>query len=309
MKRSFAPTAALALALVAAPAAAGPSRGTPGSSYGTSCIDANNNGACGDAGDLPLGQAVDAGGMYLDSQHGSHSGLVLQGDVSLPAFLYVQVTNDIVVSGSVTESGDEVGATLQTVRGNITIAPHSSITATNSLTFETVGARSTFDIGPGTSARVSGDSVDLQFKASGSLHVGANQTYTVSGGGYANLWLDGANGLQVDPGQKFTASNHGGIIMNAGSDLTLANVSWKAGYISIDAFGSDAHPGARHVVITDSTLGQTYRNGAFQIYADTPALGSVLVDHSKIVARNPYGGIVNPLATCIASTAPAWVCQ
>jgi hypothetical protein len=313
VNRLFAFSLVLALLFVGAPVAAGAATRTTPVSYGTSCIDGNNNGVCGESADTPLAQALDANGMYLDGQHGSHSGLVLQGGVHLPDFVYLQVTKNIVISGSVSESGEDIGGSIETLHGNIAIAPATNFALTTSLDITAYDAASTIDVGAGTKAKVSGDTVDFTYHSYGALQVEANQNYTISGGGYTDVNFYGMQGLTVAPGQSFTGPNHGSYLMAGGSDLTLDHVKWKAGYVLINVFGSDAHPGARNLVIRDSTLNQIYKNGNMKVYADTDrdngALGTILVDHSTLTAKDFDGGIFNPLATCIASTAPSWACQ
>jgi hypothetical protein len=311
--RSITVSLAVVCVLAGAPLAAGASTRTPPVSYGTSCVDGNNNGACGDAADTPLAQAIDANAMYLDGRHGGHSGLVLQGGVHLPPFVYLQVTKNIVISGSVSEAGDDIGGTIETLHGDIAVAPATTFTLTTSLEMNAYDPASTLDVGAGTKAKVSGDSVDFTYHAYGALHVAANQDYTISGGGYTNVNFYGLQGLTVDPGQSFKGPNHGAYVMNGGSDLTLDHVVWKAGYVLINVFGSDTHPGARNLVIRDSTLNQIYKNGNMKVYADTDrdngALGTIIVDHSTLTAKDFDGGIFNPLATCVASTAPSWACK
>ena len=222
-------------------------------SYGASCIDANNNGLCGDAGDVPLGQAIDANGLYLDAEHGSHSGLVLQGAVSLPVFLYVQVTRDIHVSGTLEVSTDSLGPNFQTLRGNITVSPRTTIIARTSLTFGTTSSSATIDIGEHTTITASGNNVDVAFGSNGTLHVGTGQSYKTSGGGYANIHLKGANGVQIDPGQSFIGTGRGGYYISSGGDLDLTEVTCKAGYMIISAYGSPAHPGGRSIATIDGS--------------------------------------------------------
>jgi len=78
----------------------------------------------------------------------------------------------------------------------------------------------------------------------------------------------------------------------------------------MNAHGSDANPGGRTVTIIDSTMTQTYRNGAFRIVADTdrsnPALGKINIINTTIKAKT--SDVVNPMANCPGTTAPIWVC-
>jgi hypothetical protein len=303
-----APVLALLLIVgIAVPAAA--ATRTPPVSYGTSCIDGNVNGVCGDSADTPLAQALDSNTMYLDSQHGSHSGLVLQGGVHLPAFIYVQVTKNIVISGSVSEAGDDLGGTLETVHGNIIVRSGSEFSLRSSLSLNAYDAASTIDIGAGSKATVSGDMVDLSYHSYGTVHVGSNQNDTISGGGCANINFVGNNGLSVDPNQTFKGPNHGAYEMAGGSDLTLDHVNWNAGYVLINLIPSNAHSGAPNLVVTNSTLVQKYKNGNMHIYADTNLLGTIRVDHSTLVAKDLDGAAIIPSATCVASAAPPGACS
>ena len=299
----------LSLITVSAPVQAGPRRKSTRVSYGTSCIDGNNNAACGDAADVPLGDAIDANGLYLDGEHGSHSGLVLQGDVSLPGFIFVNVTRDITVSGRLEVNAGDLGAIFQSLRGNVTIAPATQIVARNSLSFYSVTSSSTMTLGRGTNTTLSGINVELGFGASGTLHVETGQTFKVSGSGSANVRLKGDTGVQIDPGQTFTGTNRGGLYITAGSDLTLTNLTCKTGYVIVRAYGSPAHPGARNIVIRNSTLLQSYRHGNLKIIAESPTLGTVLLDHTTIITEAAGGNVINPPATCMGSVTPAWACQ
>ena len=299
----------LALIGLSASAQAGPRRKSTRVSYGTSCIDGNNNGACGDAADVPLSAAIDANGLYLDGEHGSHSGLVLQGNVSLPEFVFVNVARDINVSGRLEVNAGDLGATFQSLRGNVQIAPATQIVARNSLSFFTATPSSTMTLGRGTTSTLSGVNVELGFGASGTLHVETGQTFRVSGSGSANVRLKGDSGVQIDPGQTFSGTNRGGLYITAGGDLTLTNLTCATGYVILRAYGSAAHPGSRNIVIRNSTLHETYRHGNLKILAETPSLGTVLLDHSTIITENLGGNVINPPATCVASVAPSWACR
>lgn len=299
------------LAAMVAPAAHAATR-TPKVSYGTSCIDRNRDDVCTYPADVKLGDALDANGMYRDATNTS-SNLIVQGDVSLSNFIYLQVNGDILISGNVKMSGDDVGATIETLKGNVTIAPKTTFNITDSLSLQSYSTQSTFEVGTGTSAKVSGDTVDFELRSNGSMHIGAGQNWTISGGGYANVEMYGLNGMQLDPLQSFRGSNHGLFSIDAGSDLDMSHVNWKAGYVLINVTGSDAHPGPRHLTIRDSTLNQIYKNGNMKIYADTDrnngALGRIDITNSTLIAKDPDGGIVSPLAHCDATTvAPTWVC-
>lgn len=303
-----APVLALLLIVGIAVPAAAATRTRP-VSFGTSCIDGNNNGACGDSADTPLAQALDGNGMYIDAQHGSHSGLVVQGGVHLPDYINVEVTKNIVISGLVSEAGDDIGGTFDTLHGNITVRPGTAFALTASLYLDTYDPASTIDIGAGSKANVSGDNVDLSYRSSGTIHVGPFQNDVISSGGYAGVDFYGVNGLTVDPNQTFKGSNHGSFQMYGGSDLTLDHVNWNAGYVLINLAPSSAHPAAPNLVVTNSTLVQKYKNGNMHIYADTNLLGTIRFDHSTLVAKDLTGAAIIPSATCVVSTAPLGACS
>ena len=299
------------LSLLALPwgAAAGPRRQVARVSFGTSCIDGNNNAACGDAADTPLVDALDRNGLYLDAEHGAHSGLVLEGTVSLPEFVFVAVTRDIHVSGSLEINAGDIGATFETLRGNVAIAPKTTIIARNSLNFFTETSSSTMTLGRQMTVTLSGINVEIGFGGSGTLHVETGQSFKVSGSGSANVRLKGDSGVQIDPGQTFSGTNRGGLYVSAGSDLIVTNLKCRTGYIIFQVYGSAAHPGPRNIVVRDSSLNQSYRHGNLKMLSESPSLGSVLIDHTTIVSAGNGGGIINPLATCVAASAPSWVCQ
>jgi hypothetical protein len=288
---------------------AGPRRQTTPVSYGASCIDGNNNAICGEASDTPLAQAIDANGLYFDTDHGSHSGLVLQGSVSLPGFTYIQVTRNITISGSLEVNKGDIGAYIQTVRGNISIAPRTLIVARNSLGISSSATTSSITMGSQTSVTLSGINAEIGIGSAGTLHVESGQVFKVSGSGSANVRLKGENGLQIDPGQTFSGTNRSGFYLTAGSDLNVTDLTCRTGYIIFRASGSAAHPGPRDIVIRNSKLTQTYRHGNLKIFSESPALGRIRLDHSTVVTVNPGGGIINPPATCVATTAPVWACQ
>lgn len=291
----------------AGPRRDGGSKGVP--NYGTSCIDGNANGVCTDASDIPLGRAIDANGLYIDSDHGSRAGLVLQGGVTLPNFIHVQVTRDIIVTGSVDTLGTDLGASFLTLRGNVMIAPRTTLTARTPLEFGTVATSSKTDVGAGCSLTVSGNNTDLTISSNGVLHVGTGQKIQISGAGYANIRFNGFNGTVVDPGQTITGSNRGGLYISSGGDLTLQDVNFRGGYFIVRAYPSLLNPGPRRLVIRDSHITQSYRHGNLKVLADVPPMGSVVIDHTSIVTANTSGGIVNPPALCISSTAPIWACN
>jgi hypothetical protein len=301
----------LAAAVVAALAVAGPAGAGPrtkGLTYGTSCIDGNNNGTCGDAADTPLAAALQDG-YYNDSQHGAHSGLVIQGGVSFPAFGMIIVTNDIVISGAVKSSGDNTGMTLQSFKGNVTVKPGTAFTVSNDLFIRAYGAKAKIDIGAGGTAKVSGEWTSLDFATVGTVHVGTNQKWN-TGNGYSGVNLRGQAGVTVDPVQSWSGGNHGEVVIGSGGDVTLSKVNFKMGYLLVNAYGSDANPGGRTVTIIDSTMTQSYRNGAFRISADTDrgngALGKINIVNTTIKAKT--SDVVNPMANCSNTTAPMWVC-
>src|SRR5690242_8939735 len=95
----------------------------------------------------------------------------------------------------------------------------------------------------------------------------------------------------LDPIQSFQGPNHGSYSIDAGSDLDMSHVNWKAGYVLINVFGSPAHPGARHLTIRDSALNQIYKNGNMKIYDDTEAIGRIDISNSTLTAKDPDGGI------------------
>lgn len=293
--------------LVAGPAGAGPRGKAP--NYGTSCIDGNNNGQCGESADTPLKDALDAQGMYLDTRHGSHSGLVIQGGVSFPAFGMIIVTNDITISGAVKSSGDNTGMTLQSFKGNVNVKPGTAFTVSNDLFIRAYGAQAKITIGAGGTAKVSGEWTSLDFGSTGTVHVGTNQKWN-TGNGYSGVSLRGQSGVTVDPVQSWSGGSHGEIQIASGGDVTLSKLNFKMGYLLMNAYGSDANPGGRTVTIKDSTMTQTYRNGAFRIIADTDrgngALGKINIVNTTIKAKT--SDVVNPMASCTNSTAPIWVC-
>lgn len=301
MRRLVGILVTIALCAIAVPAVA--ATRTPPISYGSSCIDGNNNGQCGDSADTPLAKALDQYGMYNDANHGSHSGVVLQGGVVFPDGVVIVVNNNVTVQGSIAAYNGDLGATIESIHGNATIAPSTTFVAHNSIDFITNDQRSNIDIGAGTTANVAGDNVILKFDSYGTLHLGANQHDTIRGGGYTDVWYMGRQGARVDSGQTFKGPNHGGYHIYANSDVTLDNVNWKSGYVYVDAINGHT------IVVRNSTLNQTYKNGAMRLLSDVNVAGHIVFDHSTVSVKDVDGSLIDPAATCIASTAPAWACQ
>jgi hypothetical protein len=265
-----------------------------------------------------LGDVINSFGQYVATDQDT-SNLILSGGVVLPPSLQVVVNGDIIVSGSITTTGDDVGVTFSTQGGktkggvprggDVWIAPHTSFKVTSDLTFESIDPSKTMHVGTATTAEVSGDSLDFSFQSHGFLQVDAGQNWKIKGGGYADVNLYGYQGVQLDPMQSFVGPNHGSYSIWAGSDLTLSHVNWKAGYVLIYVAQRDSHPVARHLTIEDSTLDQIYRNGNMHIYNDDQVLGQTDINNSTVMQKNPDNAIVNPQAHCDATTvAPPRTC-
>ena len=306
-----------AAALVAAIAVANPAGArTATTAWGSSCLDGNNNGACGDAADKPMAQAT-AGGYYNELGTAKRSGIVLAGVVSLPSFTYIAVNGDISIAGTITIKADM--AFFTSGSGRVTVADNTVINSTGDVRVEANGA-ATSTIGNNVKLSEIAQETNgaLQFSSAGSITVGSKQVWK-AGGDYGAIDIRANKGtLTVAPGLAFSGPNHAELSLSSGTDLVLDKLTHKAGYLFVWAGQKNSGLATQYhqqytLDIRNSSMNQTYGNGELWIKNVGKApVSRTSFTNNTIVSKATDGPDVFPQADCtntkvtLAATA-SWI--
>jgi hypothetical protein len=194
-------------------------------------------------------------------------GVVLQGRVVLGAGQTMQLilSGHARISGQIMVSKPDVSVFVTTVGSDVEIAPGTIISGRSDVVFQASNGGN-ITIGDGGRFSTSGDFSLLTFDAAGLVQVGSNVSFQLKGG-YDDVGLHGRTGLTIGTGLAFRGPNHAGFTALSTADITLDDASIRGGYIHLESYSDDAHPGAKHVWVKNSTLWQTYLNGDFRILA------------------------------------------
>lgn len=194
-------------------------------------------------------------------------GVVLQGGVTLGTGQTIQLilSGHARVKGTIAVTKPDVSIFVTTVGSDIELADGTVITGRSDVVFQAANGGS-ITVGDGVKLSTSGDFSLLTFDAAGTLTVGRKASFTLKGG-YNDVGLHGRSGLTVGPGLIFRGPNHAGFTALSTADLFLDAIDLKGGYIHLESYSDDAHVGAKHVYVRNSTLWQTYQNGDFRILA------------------------------------------
>lgn len=266
---------ALALAMMAAlhlfgAAPEASAQDTPGA-----FIDVDNDGSW-TAGDLPLSDFLgpdSTGFNAFAAQPGWKPvsrpvGLVVSAPLVLRNGFVQQfiLSGDIRILANIKVLKSDTFVSFTTVGGDITIGPRVKVAGKGDVDFQTFDGG---DITLGASSAYStrGEFNTVGFDADGTLDVGENIGFRLSGAGYNTAVLHARDAMTIAPGLKTRIASHGYFDLLCACDLTLPEAALKAGYIRIEGYASDRHPAAKRVHIVDSVLNQGYNNGDFRIIA------------------------------------------
>jgi len=238
-----------------------------------SFVDVDNNGVW-STGDLPLSQFLGPssfGFNALVAQPGWKPqtrpvGLVIQGPLVLTNwYLDFQVTGDIRFRGKLESKAADAVIAFRSIGGNVYVEPGAVIVGSGQMEIGAI----TGNLRVGKKAQLTnkGSQADLDLDAGNELYVETGAVLGTSGNDYPTVSLWGNEKLTLEPGVKFTGGSHATIALTSLADIALDKVSITSGYIRIEAYADAAHPTAKRIVVKNSTLSQTYKNGDFRMLA------------------------------------------
>jgi hypothetical protein len=238
-----------------------------------SFVDADNNGVW-STGDVPLSQFLGPssfGFNALAAQPGwkpksGPVGLVIQGPLVLTNwYLDFQVTGDIRFRGKLESKAVDAVIAFRSLSGNIYIEPSAVIVGSGQMELTAIAG----DLRVGKKAQLSnkGSQSDLDLDAGNELYIETGAVFSSASNDYPLISIWGTEKLTLEPGVKFTGGSHTTISLTSMNDIALDKVSITSGYIRIEAYADEAHPAAKRILVTNSTLSQTYKNGDFRMIA------------------------------------------
>src|SRR5262249_36645715 len=146
----------------------------------------------------------------------------------------------------------------------------------------TYGAGSTISVGSGAVVSTRGDSASLSLTAP-NVTVDSTAVFLMKGGGYSTLSLNGDR-VTIAPDVQITTPHRGAATIVSGSDLTLQRLAMKAGYVHIESYSDKSSPTAKHVLLEDSTVNQTYFHGDLRILAGPSLTTNQYAPHAIVFA-------------------------
>ena len=256
-----------------------------------SFVDVDNNGVW-STGDLPLSQFLGPssfGFNALVAQPGwrpqTHPvGLVIQGPLVLTNwYLDFQVTGDIRFRGKLESKATDAVIAFRSLSGNIYVEPAAIIVGSGQM--ELTAVTGNLRIGKKAQLTNKGSMADLDLDAGNELYIETGAVLGTTSSDYPTVSVWGNEKLTLEPGVKFTGPSHATIALTSMTDIFLDKVSITSGYIRITAYADAAHPSAKRIRVTNSTLAQTYKNGDLRMIA-SPDRNSLRYAPEAIVIEN-----------------------
>lgn len=256
-----------------------------------SFVDVDNDGTW-SAGDLPLSQFLGPNSFGFNAlvaqpgwQPRSHPvGLVIQGPLVLTNwYLDFQVTGDIRFRGKLESKAADAVIAFRSLGGNVYVEPGAVVVGSGQM--ELTAITGNLRVGKKALLTNKGSHADLDLDAGNELYIETGAVLSTSGNDYPSVSLWGNEKLTLEPGVKFSGGSHATISMTSMTDIFLDKVSITSGYIRIEAYSDAAHPAAKRIRVTDSTLSQTYKNGDFRMIA-TPNRNTLVYAPEAIVIEN-----------------------
>lgn len=295
--------AACALGLAAAVAAgataagAAPRPRAAADDWGRSFVDHDDDGVR-DAADRPLADML---GPHNTFRHttGGRVGLVLDGVVlgARGTSAHLLVNGTVRIRNSVRVTRPDASVSVASLGGDVEVAPGAVVEGNGYLDVTSHGGRLTI----GDGARLSGRGGNYATDFTGSrVVVGAGVQVSI-GNGYH--WFSIA-GDHVTVGERLTVRGPGHALfdLRAGADLTLDRADVRTGYVLLRAHRPEGTGPGRRIVIRDSTLRQTYRNGELRVVADGP--GAAVRLERVVLSHATDMPLFAPMPTCVGTSHP-----
>lgn len=244
-----------------------------GHAFDESFVDVDNDGTW-TAGDLPLADFLGPDSIGFDATTaqpgwkpvGHPVGIVLQGKTYITNwYVVLQATGDIHVRGRFQVKARDSVVTLRSLGGDVLVEDRASVKGSGELDLHAPAG----DVRIGERAKLAnkGSLADLRLDAGNELFIASGASLRAQGGSYPAVSLWATEKLTIEPGVRLQGGSHATVAMTASTDIELTDVTIRAGYVRFEAYTDAAHPDAKRVVVRDSSIAQTYRNGSLRIIA------------------------------------------
>jgi hypothetical protein len=265
--------------------------------WGRSFVDHDDDGVR-DPADRPLAEVLGPNGTF---QHvgGPRVGVVIDGAVlrAKETTAHVLVNGTVRIRGGLRVTRADASVHLASLGGAVDIAPGAVVEGNGYLDVAAYGGRLTI----GDGARLSGRGGYYATDFTGSQVVVGRGVQVSVGNGYHWFSIAGDT-LTVGDGLVVRGPGHALFDLRAGSDLRIERATMQLGYILVRAHRPGDTGAGRRIVIRDSVLRQTYRNGELRVVADGPGAALHL---ERVTITNATGHpLFAPVPICTQTSHP-----